>query len=126
MLGLGTLTWVASDAKWLETLPNAMQISQALTCAVCANAINYLAKAEGAQTTPPQALKEYGSALIFLQRDLYNSAKQTSNETLMTVLLLGIFDVQILYDCNNTNQTRHSMLKILVLGKLISTECAEL
>ena len=73
-----------------------MQTSEALTCVVRANAANYLAKAAGAQTMPHQALKEYGSALKFLQRDLYNSTKQTSNETLMTVLLLGIFDVQIL------------------------------
>ena len=92
-VGLRTLTWVMSNAKWLETLPNAMQISEALTCAVRANAANYLARAAGAQTTPHHALTEYGSALRFLQRDLYTSAKQTSNETLMTVLLLGIFDV---------------------------------
>lgn len=84
-----------SNAKWVETLPNAMQRSKALTCTVRANAANYLAKAAGAQTTPHQALREYGSALEFLQRDLYNPAKQTSNETLITVLLLGIFDVQI-------------------------------
>jgi hypothetical protein len=95
-VGLRTLTWIVTNAKWLETLPNAMQISQALTCVVRANAAHYLAKAAGAQTMPHQALKEYGSALTFLQRDLYNPAKQTSNETLMTVLLLGIFDVQIL------------------------------
>jgi hypothetical protein len=92
-VGLRTLTWVVSDAQWLETLPTAMQISEALACAVRANAANYLARAAGAQTTPHQALTEYGSALRFLQRDLYNSAKQTSTETLMTVLLLGIFDV---------------------------------
>ena len=84
-----------TNATWLEALPDAMQISEALTCAVRANAANYLAKAAGAQTTPHQALREYGSALKFLQRDLYNSAKQTSDETLITVLLLGIFDVQI-------------------------------
>ena len=71
-----------------------MQISEALACAVRANAANYLAKAAGSQTTPHQALTQYGSALRFLQRDLYDSVKQTSNETLMTVLLLGIFDVE--------------------------------
>jgi hypothetical protein len=89
---LRTLTWVMSDAKWLEIIPKAMQLSEALTCAVRANAANYLAKAAGAITTPHQAYIEYASALKFLQRDLYHPVKQTSNETLFAVLLLGIFD----------------------------------
>jgi hypothetical protein len=91
---LRTLTWVMSDAKWLEMIPKAMQLSEALTCAVRANAANYMAKAAGAITTPYQAYTEYASALKFLQRDLYHPVKQTSNETLFAVLLLGIFDVR--------------------------------
>ena len=74
-------------------LPTSMQASKALSSAVRAVAVNYLARVQGAQTTPHQALTQYGNALTFLQRDLYDSAKQTKDETLVTVLLLGIFDV---------------------------------
>jgi hypothetical protein len=83
-----------SDAKWIDTISGAMQASEALTCAVRANAVNYLARAAGAKTTPYQAYTEYSSALCYLQRDLYHPVKQKSPETLFTVLLLGIFDVQ--------------------------------
>ena len=82
-----------SDAKWVDTISGAMQASEALTCAVHANAANYLARAAGAKTTPYQAYTEYSSALSYLQRDLYHPVKQKSHETLFTVLLLGIFDV---------------------------------
>jgi Fungal specific transcription factor domain len=82
-----------SDAKWFEMILKAMESSEALTCAVHANAVNYMAKAAGAATTPHQAYTEYAYALKFLQRDLYHPVKQTSNETLFAVLLLGIFDV---------------------------------
>lgn len=93
---LRTLAWVMSDAKWIDTIAGAMQVSKALTCAVRANAANYLAKAAGATTTPYQAYEEYSSALRHLQRDLYHPVKQKSNETLFAVLLLGIFDVHLL------------------------------
>jgi Fungal specific transcription factor domain len=102
-----------SDAKWIDTIAGAMQVSKALTCAVRANATNYLAKAAGATTTPHQAYEEYSSALRHLQRDLYHPVKQKSNETLFTVLLLGIFDVyhlKVEIDC------RFIMVRTLLHG----------
>lgn len=92
-LTLRAFTWVMSETKWSEMIPKTMEKSQALTCAVRANAANYLAREAGAVATPYQALLQYASALSFLQRDLYHPVKQRSNETLFTVLLLGLFDV---------------------------------
>src|SRR5438045_7725344 len=77
---LRTMTWVMSKAQWLDEIPKAMQISEALACVVRANAVNYTA---GATETPHQAFTEYASALKFLQRDLYDSI---SYETLFAVL----------------------------------------
>jgi Fungal specific transcription factor domain len=94
---LRTFTRVMSDAKWLEMIPKAMESSEAVTYAVRANAANYMAKAAGAIKIPYQACTEYASALKFLQRDLYHPVKQTNDETLFAVLLLGVFDVM---NCN--------------------------
>jgi hypothetical protein len=110
---LRTLAWVMSDAKWVDTISGAMQVSKALTYAVRANAANYLAKAAGATVTPNQAFEEYGSALQCLQKDLYHPVKQKSNETLFTVLLLGIFDVhrpKVIID------RRYTMVRTLLRG----------
>ena|SRR5579859_641397 len=92
-LTLRTFTWVMSETKWSEMIPKTMEKSQALTCTLRANAANHLAKEAGAVATPHQALTQYASALSFLQRDLYHPVKQRSDETLFTVLLLGLFDV---------------------------------
>jgi hypothetical protein len=92
-LTLRTFTWVMSEIKWTSMIHDTMSKSRALTSAVRANAANHLAKCAGALDTPIQALTEYAAALKYLQRDLYDPVKQRSNETLFTVLLLGIFDV---------------------------------
>ena len=93
-LTLRAFTWVMSETKWSEMIPKTMDKSEALTSAMRANAVNYLAREAGAVTTPYEALKQYESALHFLQMDLYHPVKQRSNETLFTVLLLGLFDVR--------------------------------
>jgi hypothetical protein len=87
-----------SDSKWHEIMSSAMQQSTALTCAIRANSEKYLASMAGAKVTPPRVFLEYQSALQFLQRDLYDSVKQKSYETLFAVLLLGIFDVNTNFD----------------------------
>ena len=91
-----------SETKWSEMIPKTMDKSEALTSAMRANAVNYLAREAGAVTTPYEALKQYESALHFLQMDLYHPVKQRSNETLFTVLLLGLFDVRFLIDAKIT------------------------
>ena len=91
-----------SETKWSEMIPKTMDKSEALTSAMRANAVNYLAREAGAVTTPNEALKQYESALRFLQMDLYHPVKQRSNETLFTVLLLGLFDVRLLIDAKIT------------------------
>jgi|SRR5271154_4290682 len=96
-VSLQTLGWVMSQDQWVDIISNGMQSSSALACAIHANAEYYLAKAAGAQVTPYGSFLQYESALRFLQRDLYDSVKQRSHETLFTVLLLGIFDVCVLY-----------------------------
>jgi hypothetical protein len=114
---LRTMTWIMSEAQWLDEIPKAMQISEAVACAVRANAVNYMAKAAGATETPHQAFTEYASALKFLQRDLYDSIKQTSYETLFAVLLLGIFDVDNLQICSSLKLIiRFTMAKTWLLG----------
>lgn len=90
---LGTLGWVMTEWNWLHTIAGTMQLSKALACAIRSNAVNWVAKASGAQTAPHQAIIEYTSALKHLQCDLYDSVKQRSWETLFVVLLLGIIDV---------------------------------
>ena len=94
-LTLRTFTWVMSETKWASMIHETMSKSRALVSAVRANAANYLGKSAGAPATPIQALTEYAAALKYLQKDLYDPVKQRSNETLFTVLLLGIFDVRI-------------------------------
>ena len=94
-LTLRTFTWLMSETKWASMIHDTMSKSRALASAVRANAANYLGKSAGAPDTPIQALTEYAAALKYLQKDLYDPIKQRSNETLFTVLLLGIFDVRI-------------------------------
>jgi hypothetical protein len=83
-----------SDEKWIGILPEMMDRSEALTSVIHANAANYLARARGANSTPRQALTHYSYALKELQRDLYNPIRQTSDETLFAIILLGVFDVR--------------------------------
>lgn len=89
----GTLGALINEWNWVDVVTVGMQNSDAFAAAVRANAVNEIAKASGAKTTPYNAYMEYSSALKHLQRDLYDPKKQTSYETLFTVLLLGIFDV---------------------------------
>ena len=84
-----------SDEKWIELLPEMMARSEALTSVIHANAATYLAKASGATNTPRQAFTHYAYALKGLQKDLYDPARQTSDETLFAIILMGIFDVYI-------------------------------
>jgi Fungal Zn(2)-Cys(6) binuclear cluster domain/Fungal specific transcription factor domain len=88
-----TLSWIMSDDKWIGILPDMMGRSEALASVIHANAVNYLARATGANSTPGQALTYYISSLKELQRDLYNPVRQTSDETLFAIILLGVFDV---------------------------------
>lgn len=96
-----TLSWVMSDNKWAELLPEMMDRSEALTSVIHANATNYLAKAGGIRTTPKQALTHYSHALRQLQRDLYDPVRQKSDETLFATILLGIFDVPLPFSFSN-------------------------
>jgi Fungal specific transcription factor domain len=82
-----------SDDKWIDILPEMMGRSEALTSAIHANASTYLARVSGAKTTPRQALTHYAYALKELQKDLYDPLRQTSDETLFAIILLGVFDV---------------------------------
>lgn len=93
-INLRTLSWIMSDEKWIELLPEMMGRSEALTSVVHANASTYLAKLSGAASTPRQALTHYAYALKELQKDLYDPARQTSDETLFAIILLGVFDVR--------------------------------
>jgi Fungal Zn(2)-Cys(6) binuclear cluster domain/Fungal specific transcription factor domain len=92
-VNLRTLSWIMADEKWIELLPEMMGRSEALTSVIHANASTYLAKAAGARATPRQALTHYAYALKALQRDLYDPVRQTSDETLFAIILLGVFDV---------------------------------
>ena len=92
-VNLRTLSWIMSDEKWVDLLPEMMGRSDALTSVIYANAATYLAKMAGAISTPRQALTHYAKALKELQRDLYNPVRQTSDETLFAIILLGVFDV---------------------------------
>jgi Fungal specific transcription factor domain len=95
-VNLRTLSWIMSDDKWIELLPEMMGRSEALTSVIHANASTYLAKLSGATSTPRQALTHYAYALKELQKDLYDPARQTSDETLFAIILLGVFDVRAL------------------------------
>lgn len=92
-VNLRTLSWIMSDEKWVDLLPEMMGRSDALTSVIHANAATYLAKMAGARSTPRQALTHYAKALKELQQDLYNPILQTSDETLFAIILLGVFDV---------------------------------
>jgi hypothetical protein len=91
-----TLSWIMADDKWIDILPEMMGRSEALTSAIHANASTYLARTYGANVTPRQALTHYSYALKELQRDLYDPLRQTSDETLFAIILLGVFDVSCL------------------------------
>jgi len=93
-VNLKTLSWIMSDEKWINLLPDMMGRSDALTSVIYANAATYLAKRAGATVTPRQALAHYSYSLQGLQRDLYNPDRQTSDETLFAIILLGVFDVR--------------------------------
>jgi len=82
-----------SDEKWMDLLPEMMGRSDALTSVIYANASTYLAKMAGAISTPRQALMNYATALRDLQRDLYDPVRQTSDETLFAIILMGVFDL---------------------------------
>jgi hypothetical protein len=96
-INLRTLSWIMSDEKWMDHLPEMMGCSDALTSVIYANASTYLAKMAGAISVPPQALRYYEKALKALQRDLYSPVRQTRDETLFAIILLGVFDVCINY-----------------------------
>jgi hypothetical protein len=99
-VNLRTMSWIMSDEKWLDLLPQMMSRSEALTSVIHANASNYLAKVAGAPVTPRQAFTHYAYALKELQRDLYDPVRQRSDETLFAIILLAIFDVCFFYfDC---------------------------
>jgi hypothetical protein len=92
-VNLRTLSWIMSDEKWVDHLPEMMSHSNALTSVIHANAATFLAKMAGAMSTPLQALTHYIKALNELQQDLYDPIRQTSDETLFAIILLGVFDV---------------------------------
>jgi hypothetical protein len=92
-VNLRTLSWIMSDEKWINLLPEMMGRSEALTSVIYANAATYIAKSAGATTTPRQAFTHYLCSLRGLQRDLYSPDRQTSDETLFAIILLGVFDV---------------------------------
>ena len=99
-VNLRTLSWIMSDEKWVDLLPEMMSRSDALTSVIYANASTYLAKMAGAISTPRQALIHYAKALRGLQRDLYDPVRQTSDETLFAIILMGVFDVR--FHCRST------------------------
>lgn len=92
-VNLRTLSWIMSDEKWINLLPEMMGRSEALTSVIYANAATYIAKTAGATTTPQQAVTHYLCSLRQLQQDLYSPDRQTSDETLFAIILLGVFDV---------------------------------
>lgn len=92
-VNLRTLSWIMADEKWVGLLPEMMARSNALTSVIYANAATYLAKMSGAKSTPRTALNHYITALGTLQEDLYDPVRQTSDETLFSIILLGVFDV---------------------------------
>jgi hypothetical protein len=92
-ISLRTLSWVMSDEKWIQLLPEMMSRSDSLASVIHANAATYLAKARGARNTPSQALAHYAHALRGVQQDLYDPIRQKSDETLFAIILLGVFDV---------------------------------
>lgn len=95
-ISLRTLSWVMSDEKWIQLLPEMMSRSESLASIIHANAATYLAKARGARDTPQQALAHYQRALRGIQKDLYDPIRQKSDETLFAIILLGVFDVHFL------------------------------
>ena len=107
-VNLRTMSWIMADDKWIELLPEMMARSEALTSVIHANASTYLAKAAGADTTPRQALTHYAYALKELQRDLYDPLRQTSDETLFAIILLGVFDVLRFWKLVNPLATQQS------------------
>jgi hypothetical protein len=88
-----TLSWIMSDEKWVDLLPEMMSRSEALTSVIHANAVSHLAKMKEATSTPRQALTFHTKALKELQGDLYDPIRQTSDETLFAIILLGVFEV---------------------------------
>jgi hypothetical protein len=113
-VSLRTLSWIMSDDKWIELLPQMMERSDTLKAIIHANAAVYLAKVSGATSTPRQALAHYAYALRDLQLDLYDPVRQRTDETLFAIILLAIFDVdpRLMYVTR-----RFTIVKILVPGK---------
>jgi len=95
-VNLRTLSWIMADEKWVDLLPEMMSRSRALTSVIYANAATYIAKVSGSNLTPKTALNHYITALRALQEDLYHIGRQTSDETLFSIILLGVFDVRSL------------------------------
>jgi len=95
-VNLRTLSWIMADEKWVDLLPEMMSRSTALTSVIYANAATYIAKVSGSKRTPKTALNHYITALRALQEDLYHPGQQTSDETLFSIILLGVFDVRSL------------------------------
>jgi Fungal specific transcription factor domain len=92
-VNLRTLSWIMSDEKWVDLLPEMMSRSNALCSVIYANAATYLARRSGANSTPKIAINHYITALRELQLDLYDPVRQASDETLFSIILLGVFDV---------------------------------
>jgi len=66
-VNLRTLSWIMSDEKWVDLLPEMIGRSDALTSVIHANAATYPSKMAGAISTPRQALTNYAKALKELQ-----------------------------------------------------------
>jgi len=122
-ISLRTLSWVMSDEKWIQLLPEMMSRSESLASIIRANAATFLAKARGAKDTPQQALAHYSCALQRIQLDLYDPIRQKSDETLFAIILLGVFDVHFLLHLSNN--IRFTTIRTLGHGKRIFVEPRE-
>lgn len=118
-LTLKSLGPVMSEWSWLDGIAVSMQQSQALGCAIRANAANWLAKRSGATTVPARALAEYTSSLKWLQHDLYDPHRQKSAETLFAVVLLGLFDI---YNGKNTQAWQTHLIGACKIVECIGPE----
>jgi Fungal Zn(2)-Cys(6) binuclear cluster domain/Fungal specific transcription factor domain len=88
-----TLNWIMADEKWVGVLPDMMARSQALTSVIYANAANYFARVNGSQSPPDEVWAHYARGLKQLQKDLDHPLRQRSDETLLSIILLGVFEV---------------------------------
>ena len=87
------LSWILSDKNLIEVLSDLMGRSEALTYAIYAHATTHYAKL--CEATEPHRLSVgyYGRAIAKLQNYFYDPVHQKSEETLMTIILLGLFEV---------------------------------